>query len=120
MRSHIIVLSPEKASDFEGELPALANALSDVLPDVTVEIRDPLQSPPGSFMPPEAVHVLTVIFPFAAGYSFNKAVDLLTDRLRAALKKDGDEGTVRIVEIFGPGGEILKRIEISPEDSEAD
>jgi hypothetical protein len=120
VRSQTIVLSPEKASDFEGELPALADDLTDELPDVTVEIRDPLRSPPGAFIPPEAVHVLSVIFPYAAGYSFDKAADLITGRLRATLKKDGDESPVRIVKIYGPGGEILKRIKISAEDSETE
>ncbi|HEY5051775.1 MAG TPA: hypothetical protein VII45_00020 [Solirubrobacterales bacterium] len=48
-----IVLSPEKASDFEGELTALADALTEALPDLAVEIRDPLKGPPGA-LPPEA------------------------------------------------------------------
>ena len=35
----VIILSPEKASDFEGELSALADALTEALPDLSAEIR---------------------------------------------------------------------------------
>jgi hypothetical protein len=116
----VIVLSPEKASDFDGELPALADALRAELPDVEVEIRDPLKSPPGAFFPPEVVHVLTVIFPYAAGYSFDKAADLITAKLRGAFKNEADETPTRIVRIYGPDGKLLKRVEIADQDLETE
>lgn len=112
-----IVLSPDKASDFEGELSELADALTEALPDLSVEIRDPLKGPPGA-LPPEAVEVLTVIWPLAVGYAFNKAADLIIGRLRAGLKDLEEEPQVRIVKIYGPTGEILRRVRIPGEGSE--
>jgi hypothetical protein len=112
-----IVLSPERASDFEGELSALSDALTEALPDLSVEIRDPLEGPLGA-LPPEAVEVLTVIWPLAAGYAFNKAADLIFGKLRAGSKVDEDEVPVRIVKIYGPTGEILKRVRIPGDGSE--
>jgi hypothetical protein len=114
----MIVLRSEKASDFEGELVGIADALTATLPDLTVEVADPLKSPPGTFLPPEAVHVLTAIFPYAAGYSFDKAADLITERLRAGLRRDPDATPKRILEIYGPDGGILKRVEISAQADE--
>jgi hypothetical protein len=113
-----IVLRPEKASDFEGELGGIADALTAALPDLAVEVPDPLKSPPGTFLPPEAVHVLTAIFPYAAGYSFDKAADLITERLRAGLRRDPDSTPKRILEIYGPDGGILKRVEVSAQTDE--
>lgn len=112
-----IILSPEKASDFEGELSALADALTEALPDLSVEIRDPLKGPPG-VLPPEAVEILTVIWPLAVGYAFNKAADLIIGKLRAGSKDQEDEPQVRIVKIYGPTGEILRRVRIPIDGSE--
>jgi hypothetical protein len=112
-----IVLSPEKASDFKEELSPLAEALTEAFPDLAVEIRDPLKSPPGAFLP-EAVQVLTVIFPYAAGYAFNQAADLIIGKLRAGSKADDGESPVGIVKIYGPTGEILKRVQIPADGSE--
>jgi hypothetical protein len=112
-----IVLSPEKASDFEGELAALADALTDALPDLAVEIRDPLKGPPGAF-PSEAVAVLTVIWPLAVGYAFDKAADLIIAKLRRDPTDTEDEHQVRIVKIYGPTGEILRRVRIPADGSE--
>jgi hypothetical protein len=114
-----IVLSPEKASDFEGELAAVADALTTALTDLAVEIRDPLKSPPGAFLP-EAAEVLTAIFPFAAGYAFNRAADLIIGKLRTGSKGDDVESPVRIVKFYGPTGEILKRVRIPTDGSEAE
>jgi hypothetical protein len=116
----VIVLSPEKASDFDGEMPALGDALKAELPDVDIEIRDPLKSPPGAFFPPEVVHVLTVIVPYAAGYSFDKAADLIAAKLRGAFKRGADEKPTRIVKMYGPDGKLLKRIEIADEDLDSE
>jgi hypothetical protein len=110
-----IVLRPQKMSDFEGELAGIAAALASTLPDVTVEVTDPLKSPPGTFLPPEAVHVLTAILPFAAGYSFDKAADLIVEKLRAGLRRKPD-GPKRVLEIYGPDGRVLRRVEVSPDD----
>lgn len=115
----VIVLSPEKASDFEGELSALADALTEALPDLSVEVRNPLKSPPGA-LPPEAVEVLTVIWPLAVGYAFDKAADLIVGRLRAGLKDQEDEPQVRIVKIYGPTGNILRRVRIPGDGSETE
>jgi hypothetical protein len=112
-----IILSPEKASDFEGELSALADALTEALPDLSVEIRDPLKSPPGA-LPPAAVEVLTVIWPLAVGYAFNKGADLIIEKLRAGSKTQEDGAQVRIVKIYGPTGEILRRVRIPGDGSE--
>lgn len=110
-----IVLRPQKASDFEGELAEIADALTAALPNLAVEITDPLKSPPGTFLPPDVVHVLTAIFPYAAGYGFDKAADLITEKLRAGLRRR-PEAPKRILEIYGPNGGILRRIEISADD----
>lgn len=112
-----IVLSPEKASDFEGELSALADALTEALPDLSVEIRDPLKAPPGA-LPPEAIEVLTVIWPLAVGYAFSKTADLIIGKLRAGSKAREDGAQVRIVKIYGPTGEILRRVRIPGDGSE--
>ncbi|HXV04361.1 MAG TPA: hypothetical protein VFP23_00455 [Solirubrobacterales bacterium] len=111
-----IVLRPEKASDFEGELPGIAASLAAALPDLTVEVTDPLKSPPGTFLPPEAVNVLTAIFPYAAGYSFDKAADLIVEKLRAGLRREPD-APKRVLEIYGPDGRVLRRVEVSPDDA---
>jgi hypothetical protein len=110
-----IVLRPEKASDFEGELPGIAAALASALPDLTIEVTDPLKSPPGTFLPPDAVHVLTAIFPYAAGYSFDRAADLIIEKLRAGLRSEPD-APKRVLEIYGPDGNVLRRVEVSPDD----
>lgn len=114
-----IVLSPEKASDFEGELAAVADALTAALPDLAVEIRDPLKGPPGAFLP-QAAEVLTAIFPFAAGYAFNRAADLIIGTLRTGSKGEKDESRVRIVKIYGPAGEILRLVRIPVDEPEAE
>lgn len=110
-----IVLRRQKASAFEGELAAIADALTTALPELSVEITDPLKSPPGTFPPPEAVHVLTAIFPYAAGYSFDKAADLITQKLRAGLRGKPD-APKRVLEIYGPDGRVLRRVEVSPDE----
>jgi hypothetical protein len=110
-----LVLRPEKASDFEGELSGIAAALASALPDLTVDVTDPLKSPPGTFLPPDAAHVLTAIFPYAAGYSFDKAADLIIEKLRAGLRREPD-APKRVLEIYGPEGRVLRRVEVSPDD----
>ncbi len=114
-----IVLSPEKASDFEGELSVLADALTESLPELSTEVRNPLKGPPGAF-PPETVEVLTVIWPLAVGYAFNKAVDLIIEKLSARSKDQEDGHRVRVVKIYGPTGEILKRVQIPGDGSETE
>jgi hypothetical protein len=110
-----IILRPIRASDFEGELESLADALRGAL-DVGVEVWSPLKSPPGAF-PSGVAEVLSVILPFAGGYAFDAAADLIVGRLREALRDrdDDPESGGRVVEIYGPSGEILKRIRI-PDD----
>jgi hypothetical protein len=110
-----IVLRPQKVSDFQGELAKIAAALASALPDLTVEVTDPLKSPPGTFLPPDAVHVLTAIFPYAAGYSFDKAADLIIERLRAGLRGKPD-APKRVLKIYGPDGRVLRRVEVSTDD----
>jgi hypothetical protein len=115
----VIVLSPEKASDFEGEVSALADGLTEAFPDLSVEVRNPLKGPPGT-LPPEAVEVLTVIWPLAVGYAFNKAADLIIGILRAGSKAQEDEPQVRLVKIYGPTGEILRQVQIPGDESETE
>jgi hypothetical protein len=110
-----IVLRPQKASDFEGELADIADALTAALPELSIEVTDPLKSPPGTFLPPDAVHVLTAIFPYAAGYSFDRAADLIIEKLRAGLRREPD-APKRVLEIYGPDGKVLRRVEVSPDD----
>jgi hypothetical protein len=106
-----IVLRPIRAADFEGELDGLADALRGALPEVRIEVWDPLKSPPGSL--PAISEVLSVILPFAGGYAFNKAADAIVGRLRSAHSEYEDDSPVRVVEFYGPSGEVLKRIQIS-------
>jgi hypothetical protein len=115
----VIVLSPEKASDFEGELPALADVLTEAFSDLSVEVRNPLKGPPGA-LPSEAVEVLTVIWPLAVGYAFNKAADLIIGKLRAGSKAQKDEPQVRLVKIYCPTGEILRQVRIPGDESETE
>lgn len=112
-----VALSPEKASDFEGELSAIVEKLTAAFPELAVEIRDPLKSPPGA-VPPEAVQVLTVIWPLAVGYAFDKAADAIVGALRRGSKDQEDELQVRIVKIYGPTGEIRRRVRIPADGAE--
>lgn len=113
-----IVLRPVRASDFDQELDDLGDALREALPEVVVEVQNPLERPPGA-MPTEIIEVLTVILPFAGGYAFNKVADIIIGRLRSALRRNDDPQPRRVVEIYGPSGEILRRVEIPDEtDSE--
>jgi hypothetical protein len=105
-----IILRPVRASDFEGELDGLVEALHEALPDVGVEVWDPLKSPPGSL--PAVSEVLSVILPFAGGYAFTKAADAILGRLRAAVHRE-EEPPVRVVEFYGPTGKVLRRIQVS-------
>jgi hypothetical protein len=113
-----IILRPTRSADFEGELDGLAEALQNALPEVRVEFWDPLKRPPGSL--PALGEVLTIILPFAGGYAFNKAADAIVGRLRAIVERprgthadDEDEAPMRLVELYGPSGEILRRIQVS-------
>lgn len=109
-----IILRPVRADDFEGELDGLADALREGLPDVGVEVWDPLQGPPGSSLPAVS-EILTVILPFAGGYAFDAAADLIVGKLRSAMGAGEEKMTERMVEIYGPSGEILKRVRLPDE-----
>jgi hypothetical protein len=104
------------ASDFEGELTDLAEALRAALPDIEVEVVDPATAPPG-FYGLEVGEVLMVILPFAGEYLAGKAIDTILEKIRAAKAKRHNEDTPpTIVKIFGPKGEILKEVEVDDVD----
>jgi hypothetical protein len=109
-----IILRPVRADDFEGELDGLVEALHEALPDVGVEVWDPLQGPPGSSLPAFS-EILTVILPFAGGYAFDAAADLIVGRLRSAMSADEKKMPERVVELYGPSGEVLKRVRLPDE-----
>jgi hypothetical protein len=114
--SEKIVLSPVRASDFAGELDDLSDALREALPDIAVEVRNPLERPPGA-LPTGITELLSVILPFAGGYAFDTVADIIMGRLRSALKRGGDAQPKKVVQIYGPSGEILRRVQI-PDDGE--
>jgi hypothetical protein len=107
-----IILRAVRASDFEGELDGVVAALRVALPDVGVEVWDPLRKPPGVALPAVS-EILSVLPPFAAGYAFDTAADIIIGRLRSARATDEHEPPAREVEIYGPSGEVLKRVRIS-------
>jgi hypothetical protein len=110
-----IILAPVRASDFEGELDGLSDALREALPDVVVEVQNPLKRPPGA-LPTEITEVLTVILMFAGNYAFDTVVDIVIRRLRSTARKGEEDAPSRkVVEIYGPSGEILRRIQIPAE-----
>lgn len=109
-----IILRPIRADDFEGEIDGLVEALRETVPDVGVEVWDPLRRPPGASLPAVS-EILSVILPFAGGYVFDMVADLIVERLRSAVSDDEQEVPERVVEFYGPSGEILKRIRI-PDD----
>lgn len=61
---------------------------------------------------------LTIIWPLAVGYAFNKAADLIIGKLSARSKDQEDGHRVRIVKIYGPTGEILRQVRIHGDRSE--
>lgn len=113
-----IVLSPARASDFDKELDDLGDALREALPEIVVEVQNPLERPPGA-LPTEIIEVLTVILPFAGGYAFEKVADIIIGRLRSGSRRAGHAQPKRVVEIYGPSGEVLRRVEI-PDETNSD
>lgn len=117
MPEETIVLSPQMASDFEGELHTLADSLQAELPDLAVVVRDPTTAPPGAFGP-EFGEVLTVILPIAADYIVVAVLNAIGAKLRGAWRKREDnEPAQRIVKIYGPNGEVLAAVEVPDGDA---
>ena len=106
-----VVLSPQMASDFEGELDGVADSIRELLPDAEIEIRDPSKAPPGLFGP-ELGELLTVILPLASEYTFDRVMDAVIERLRAGRRKRNQDDPSPRVKFYGPNGEILKEVEV--------
>lgn len=103
------------ASDFEGEMDGIVEALRAALPEVVVEVPDPSTAAPG-FFGVGAGEILTVILPMAGGYTFNAAVDAIRERIRQShRRRQGDDERQRLVSFYGPNGELLKEIKIDAE-----
>jgi hypothetical protein len=113
-----IVLRPMRASDFEGEIDDLVDALREALPEVGAEVWDPLQRPPGS-SPSDIAEILSVILPLAGSYAFDTVADIIVGRLRSTRAHDEEAPAAREVEIYGPSGEILKRVRIPSDDDDS-
>lgn len=119
MPDETIVLSPQMASDFEGELDGLAESLRAAFPNLKIEIRDPSTAPPGAFGP-ELAEVLTVILPIAGGYIVGTVLDTIVDKLRGAWRKRKDDAPARrIAKIYGPNGEVLATVEVDDVDPDS-
>ncbi len=114
-----IILSPQMASDFEGELDDFANSLRASFPEIEVDLRDPSTGPPGAFGP-ELGEVLTVILPIASDYVVATVLDAIGDKLRGSWRKRKDDAPVqRIAKIYGPKGEVLATIEVDDVDPDS-
>jgi hypothetical protein len=112
-----IVLSPRLASDFDGELDDLADAVRSAVPGFRVKIQNPLAAPPGSFGP-DLAEVLTVILPAASDYVIGTAIDAIVRKVKDAWwKRAHDSEESRVVNIYGPNGEILKKV-VLPADAD--
>jgi hypothetical protein len=114
-----VELCPYARSHFDGELGEIADAIRGVVPDAEVATRDPATQPPGITAPP-AHEVLGVLLSFTGGYAFNSLADGVIAVARGNWRRRRPAAASRVVKFYGPGGEVLKEVEVSAGDPGAD
>jgi hypothetical protein len=117
-----IVIRPRGVGDFSDDLNDIAAAAREAAPglEIIVEVPTPMEAGRRGVVWGE---ILNVTISAAGGYAFGKVADAIIARVREGWEKRRKEVArprPRFVNVYGPHGEVIRRVRIPDEDAETD